>query len=84
MPSGFGDGGVPEIIEALSKRQGDIVLSVEPHLQVFAGLDKLQDEKLTHKYSYPDSFAAFTAATDAIKNILTNIGYREEDGKWTL
>ena len=84
VPSGCGDGGVPEIIEALSKRQGDIVLSVEPHLTVFAGLDKLQDEELTHKYSYPDSFAAFTAATDAIKNILTNIGYREDNGKWTL
>lgn len=84
VPSGFGDGGVPGIIEALSKRQGDMVLSVEPHLKVFAGLDMLQGEKLTHKYSYPDSFAAFTAATDAIKNILTNIGYREEDGKWTL
>lgn len=84
VPSGFGDGGVPEIIEALSRRQGDIVLSVEPHLKVFAGLENLQGEKLTHKYSYPDSFAAFTAATDAIKNILTNIGYREEDEKWTL
>ncbi len=84
VPSDCGDGGVPEIIAALSKRQGDIVLSVEPHLTVFAGLDKLQDEELTHKYSYPDSFAAFTAATDAIKNILTNIGYREDNGKWTL
>lgn len=84
VPSGSGDGGVPEIIEALSKRQGDMVLSVEPHLKVFAGLESLQGEALTHKYSYPDSFAAFTAATDAIKTILTNIGYREEDGKWTL
>ena len=84
VPSGCGDGSVPEIIEALSKREGEMVLSVEPHLTVFAGLDKLQDEKLEHKYHYPDSFAAFTAATDAIKNILTNIGCREEDGKWTL
>lgn len=84
VPSGLGDGGLPEIIEALSRRQGDMVLSVEPHLKVFDGLEKLQGDALTHKYSYPDSFAAFTAATDAIKNLLTNIGYREEDGKWTL
>ncbi len=84
VPSGCGEGSVPEIIEALAKKNGDIVLSVEPHLTVFAGLDKLQDEELTHKFSYPDSFAAFTAATDAIKDILTNIGYREENGKWTL
>lgn len=84
VPSGCGDGGVPEIIASLAKRSGEIVLSVEPHLTVFAGLDKLQDEKLEHKFSYPDSFAAFTAATDAIKNILTDIGMKEGDGKWTL
>lgn len=84
VPSGLGDGDLPGIIESISKRPGDMVLSVEPHLKVFDGLDKLQGDALTHKYSYPDSFAAFTAATDAIKNILTNIGYREEDGKWTL
>ena len=84
VPSGCGDGSVPGIIASLAKRSGDIVLSVEPHLTVFAGLDKLQDEELTHKFSYPDSFAAFTAATDAIKNILTDIGMKEGDGKWTL
>ena len=71
-------------IAALAKRKGEIVLSLEPHLTVFAGLDQLQDEKLEHKFTYPDSFAAFTAAVDALKKILTDIGMKEGDGKWTL
>lgn len=85
VPSGHGDGSVPAIIEAISKRTDRIVLSIEPHLAVFSGLSELQDEKLKHKYAYPDSFAAFAAAADALKSILTNIGYSDKggDGKWT-
>lgn len=84
VPSGCGDGCVPDIIAALAKRSGDLILSVEPHLTVFAGLDKLQDEGLKHKYSYPDSFAAFAAAAEALQKILSDIGYQDKkgDGIW--
>lgn len=84
VPSGFGDGALPDIIEAVSRRKGDIVLSIEPHLAVFPGLEKLQEEKLKHRFAYPDSFTAFAAAADALKDILKGIGYSDEkgDGVW--
>ena len=83
VPSGCGDGSVEDILTALSSRMGDIVLSIEPHLTVFDGLKDLQGEELKHKYAYPDSFAAFAAAADALKGILTKIGYKEDNGIWT-
>ena len=84
VPSGCGDGSVADIIAALDRREGDLILSVEPHLAVFAGLEKLQDEGLKHKYSYPDSFAAFAAAAEAIQKILIGTGYQDKrgDGIW--
>lgn len=83
VPSGCGDGSIEDILAALSSRSGDIVLSIEPHLTVFDGLSALQGEDLKHKYAYPDSFAAFAAAADALKAILTKIGYKEDNGIWT-
>ena len=69
--AGHGDGDVPEILKRLNQeREDEIILTVEPHLTVFKGLDKLQDEQLTHHESYPDSRTAFHAAVSALKGIL--------------
>lgn len=72
--AGHGDGDVPEILRRLnSEREGDIILTVEPHLTVFKGLSDLQDEELKHHESYPDSRTAFHAAVTALKDIINNL-----------
>ena len=72
--AGHGDGDVPEILRRLNEeRDGEIILTVEPHLTVFKGLQDLQDEELKHHESYPDSRTAFHAAVQALKDILTTI-----------
>ena len=72
--AGNGDGNVPEILRRLSaEREGEIILTVEPHLTVFKGLNDLQDEELKHHESYPDSRTAFHAAVSAIKGIIEKI-----------
>lgn len=72
--AGHGDGNVPEILRRLNaERDGEIILTVEPHLTVFKGLSDLQDEELKHHESYPDSRTAFHAAVTALKDILANI-----------
>ena len=69
--AGHGDGGVPEILRSLNQEREDgIILTVEPHLTVFKGLENLQDEQLKHHESYPDSRTAFHAAVSALKDIL--------------
>lgn len=71
VAAGHGDGHVAQILSQLNQeREGDVILTIEPHLTVFKGLGDLQDEQLTHHESYPDSRTAFHAAVAAIKEIL--------------
>ena len=51
---------------------------------MFEGLNALQSEALTHRFQYPSSRAAFKAAVGALKGILLEQGYKEEEhGIWT-
>ena len=60
-----------------------MVLSIEPHLTVFKGLEQLQGEKLENAYTYPDSRAAFKAAAGALKDILASQGFEDDaKGAW--
>ncbi len=72
--AGHGDGSVPEILRCLNaEREEDIILTVEPHLTIFQGLENLQSETLHHHESYPDSRTAFHAAVTALKDILQGL-----------
>ena len=74
VSAGNGDGHVAEILSRLNaEREGEVILTVEPHLTVFKGLEGLQDEALKHHESYPDSRTAFHAAVTALKGILEKI-----------
>lgn len=71
-PAGKGIGRIPDIIRELDKRDGKIFLTVEPHLRVFKGLDALENgEKTNMPNTYASSEEAFTAAVDAIKEIVS-------------
>ena len=73
VPAGEGDGNVPEILAELAKSDKTYMLTLEPHLAVFSGLKGLQDEELTHKYTYESNEKAFDAAVNALKAILEKI-----------
>ena len=67
VPAGRGAGELPWL---LSQYRGE-VLTVEPHLSVFEGFDKLEsDQKTKMRYTYPDSRTSFRAAADALKEII--------------
>lgn len=67
VPAGEGIGNLPYL---LSQYKGS-VLTLEPHLSVFDGFDKLEEnEKTKMKFTYPSSQAAFKAACDAIKKLI--------------
>jgi sugar phosphate isomerase/epimerase len=84
VPAGQGDGAIPEVLAQLGDFGGALHLTVEPHLTIFEGLSALQSETLNHRFHYPDSRAAFRAAVGALKNLLTQQGYKEEEhGLWT-
>lgn len=71
-PAGKGIGKIPEILNELKKRDGKMVLTVEPHLRVFSGLEKLESAENATEIidQYPTSEEAFNAAVDAIKSLI--------------
>ncbi len=73
-PAGKGIGGLQEIISDLNKkRDGVVMLTVEPHLKVFAGFDSLEaGEKTKMPNTYATSRESFKAACDAIKAVIAN------------
>ena len=82
VPAGKGDGCVGEIL-------GDIdsdclmTLTIEPHLRVFDGLSALQGEPVRNKYTYKTGREAFSAAAEALRGLLGELGYAERGGIWT-
>lgn len=77
VPAGKGDGNVKAILTALSARGGDLLLTLEPHLQVFAGLENLESGNETKRamptHAYPSHAASFKAAADALHTMLDSI-----------
>lgn len=70
VPAGHGIGNLPAIIADFGKRGGK-VLSLEPHLTSFQGLDdyEMNKKSVIDPYVYPDPMTAFAAAADALKAI---------------
>ena len=70
VPAGKGIGNIAHIL----KKYCGTVLTVEPHLSVFNGFEKLEQGVNTNrKYCYPNSRTAFAAAVNALKDILEGI-----------
>ena len=70
-PAGMGKGRIPEIIEKIREDfDGEMILTVEPHLTAFIGLDKLENTKGKIEKPYTDSEEAFGVAVSAIRNII--------------
>ena len=70
VPAGTGDGNVVEILRKFDKRKQTAVLSLEPHLKVFAGLSNLEAEGESSREMKTNAFAShaesFKAASDAM------------------
>ena len=68
VPAGKGVGDLPFL---LGRYQGE-VLTIEPHLGVFEGFDKLESSEKSKmcEYTYPTPEAAFKAAADALRALI--------------
>ncbi len=67
VPAGKGIGNLPYLLESYKGS----VLTLEPHLSVFDGFDRLEaEEKTKMGYCYPTSRAAFDAAANALKELI--------------
>ena len=73
-PAGEGIGRIAETLSELDRREGELILTLEPHLRVFSGLDALEGgEKTKLRGTYATSKEAFAAAVAALRTIIGNI-----------
>lgn len=80
VPAGEGDGRISELIEGIDS---DKVLTLEPHLTIFAGYAAIDSTEMKNKYTFESNDAAFDAAVVALKGLLANAGYKETEGGFT-
>lgn len=77
VPAGYGDGKIKELLERITD---DKVLTLEPHLAVFDAYKSIDNTEMKHKFTYASANEAFDAAVAAIKKLLNEVGYKEENG----
>lgn len=77
VPAGYGDGNLKGLV---SRIKGDKVMTVEPHLKIFAGYVLNDKTVLKTKFHFESNAEAFDAAVAAIKKILVEVGYTEKEG----
>ncbi len=74
VPAGHGDGMIETLVSMIDPDK-DMVLTLEPHLRVFAGYAQIDNQEMKNKYTFANNDEAFDAAANAIKEILTKNGY---------
>lgn len=69
VPPGKGVACLADILKAVNNdRDGEVVLTMEPHLMNFTGLSSLSKlDDIHHVYSFETPFEAFKVATEAVK-----------------
>ena len=77
VPAGEGDGNVEEILRKFDKHKKAVILSLEPHLKVFAGLSALEtianSVRKIKVNTYGSHAESFKAAADAMYAVVDKI-----------
>lgn len=73
VPSGFGDGHVPEILQALHESKYEGFLSLEPHLGEFVGFAGLESEGETPTFTESSDAGKFKLAHDSLQVVLSQV-----------
>ena len=74
VPAGMGEAKIKEILSNYKTRaKNDFFISLEPHLETFAGLNALTDVTFENPYKYADQKTAFTDAVAKINQVLKEI-----------
>ena len=71
VPPGCGEAKIAEIFAEHKKdADGDFFVSLEPHLELFSGLNALVGRSFENPYKYPDAKTAFADAAKKLKEII--------------
>ena len=71
VPAGCGEACIGKILHAYKEEYGrDVLLSIEPHLQTFDGLNQLVGKAFDNPYKFPTAQVAFAEAVKCTKALL--------------
>ena len=71
VPPGCGEAKIAEILaEHKNYADGDFFVSLEPHLELFSGLNALVGRSFENPYKYPDAKTAFADAAEKLKKLI--------------
>lgn len=84
VPVGMGNGAYEYAIEkANAFTDKTIFLTLEPHLTQFTSYKSIDERELKTKLHFNNSDESFDFAVSSLKNLLTNLGYKENNYVWT-
>jgi len=83
-PAGEGEGKIGEILDLVNERiDGVVYLTLEPHLKLFDAYKDIDEHELRGIHKFNTNREAFDFAVLALKNLLTEKGYRkDENNSW--
>ena len=75
VPPGKGIACLEDILKAVNAdRDGEVILTMEPHLMNFTGLSSLSKlDDIHHVYSFDTPFEAFKVATEAVRGMVEKL-----------
>ena len=79
VPAGHGNGEIALMAERIAASARDAVMTLEPHLKVFAGYAQIDDTEMKTKFTYATQDESFDAAANALKAVLASVGYKENE-----
>ena len=84
VPAGEGEGRIGEILDIVNEKiDGQVYLTLEPHLHAFLAYKNIDKHELKGKHSFNSGREAFDFAVYALEQLLTKHGYRKDnEGIW--
>ena len=78
LPAGEGDGQIGRcLLKVHAAREGEVFLTLEPHLRVFDGYVDIDKRTLKGKHQFKNSTESFDYAVAALKKTLATVGFVE-------
>ena len=76
VPPGKGVAGLKDVLRQVNEdRNGEVILTIEPHLMDFTGLSSLSNPAdIRHVYTFESPYAAFEYAFNCVKEMVAEIG----------
>ena len=84
VPAGDGEGRIAEVLDMVNEAtDGVVYLTLEPHLFLFDAYKLIDNHELKGKYTFKNNSESFDFAATALKNLLTENGYKKDgNNEW--